>query len=752
MKSKFVKIALLFSILFIALYSVKNWNALSFSIKKYYWSALEVEEILERYKKSGVQFTKLWYENKIHEFDELLKKDNLGAQQRISNLYKKANFHLYLGETQKALNVLGALREEKIADSLNEYQKQKISELYAISNLRMGEQVNCVDHHNHQSCIFPFKNQGVHQNKMYALVAVSVYEKLLGKYPYRRDYYWLLNIARSAAGLLPTQSSDFTELSQFFKSKPKQTDFEDEAFAMGIINLSGEGSVIVDDFDNDRKLDIVFSGKDENSTLKFFHREGEYYVNRSTEFGLDKITGGENIVQADFDNDGFTDILVLRGAWKGKFGKVPSTLLHNEGGKYFTDITKKSGLLFFESAQVGAWGDFNNDGWLDLAIATESDQEGNPGRVLLFQNNKDGTFSEVSQKMGINALGHFKSVSWGDFNNDGWQDLYVTSFHGKNLLYKNLGALNNGVPKFVNIANELDILGQGTSLQGFFWDFNNDGFLDIGVTNFLVESWDQLSNPASLTPSTSDNFFNYYLSLSKHSNQPRAFPIVYKNIGGKTFSDVTAELDLKIPLMGMGINYGDIDNSGYKSLYFATGRIGYEYLIPDRAFKNSNGTKFKDITLASGLGHLQKTHGIAFADLNNDGLQDIVAVHGGWYPGDTSYTSVFVNQTKAAKQNSWIKLKLFGVQSNKSAIGARIKVIVEVENKQVKEFYSYVNSGAGFGASPLLQQVGLGKAKKIIKIEVLWPGNNYVQNFYGAELNSYYEIVEGSVDMKKIKF
>ncbi|MDG2207835.1 MAG: CRTAC1 family protein [Pirellulales bacterium] len=197
-------------------------------------------------------------------------------------------------------------------------------------------------------------------------------------------------------------------------------------------------------------------------------------------------------------------------------------------------------------------------------------------------------------------------------------------------------------------------------------------------------------------------------------------------------------------MFAMGGNYGDLDNDGFLDFYLGTGYPDYEALMPNVMYHNRAGKKFEDVTFAGGFGHLQKGHGIAFADIDLDGDQEVIAQMGGFYAGDKFHDVIFDNPGFG---NHWIKVQLIGTQSNRSAIGARIHIVIKENGKQCS-IYKYVNSGGSFGANPLRQSIGLGKASKIVKLEVYWPTTDITQTFDSVPLDCVIEITEGLQNFK----
>jgi hypothetical protein len=167
----------------------------------------------------------------------------------------------------------------------------------------------------------------------------------------------------------------------------------------------------------------------------------------------------------------------------------------------------------------------------------------------------------------------------------------------------------------------------------------------------------------------------------------------------------------------MGSNFGDLDNDGWLDFYLSTGYPLYDGLVPNVMYRNRQGTGFADVTTAGGFGHLQKGHAVVFADLDNDGDQDVFNNMGGAYPGDTAPDVLYENP---GFPNHWIKIRLVGTRSNRSALGARLRLDV-IEDGRPRSIHREVETGTSCGSHPLRREIGVGQARRIKTLEVYWP-------------------------------
>jgi hypothetical protein len=453
---------------------------------------------------------------------------------------------------------------------------------------------------------------------------------------------------------------------------------------------------------------------------------------------LPGIHGGLNLVHADVNNDGLPDIFVLRGAWLFAEGTIPNSLLLNEGSGRFRDVTEEAGLLSFAATQTATFADFNLDGWLDLFVGNES----TPQAVYkneFYLNNGNGTFRNVTDLVGFATAAMIKGCVSGDVNNDGWPDIYLSNYIGENLLLVNKGLNDAGIPQFEDIAQKAGVTKPTHSFPAWIWDYNNDGWEDIFVSGYgdgtLAVARDYVRNAQGK-----------YLD---------GHPRIYRNKGNLTFTDVSKEVGMKENIFTMGSNYGDLDADGYLDFYLGTGNPEYSSTVPNKMFRNNAGKTFEDITAAGGFGHIQKGHAVAFGDLDRDGDEDIFESLGGAFEGDIFEDVLYENPI--GQDKSWIVLKLQGVQSNRMAIGARVKVTVKRPGGN-RAFYRTVSTGGSFGSNSLQLEIGLNDATAIEAIEITWPTRAQTkQVFKNVEINRYVQITEGEsapgyLDMPPMQF
>ncbi len=638
---------------------------------------------------------------------------------------------LEMGREREGLEILTRGHDGLLDGSIPGDVDAKVAVTYylAVGWLRLAETENCCARPGVTGCILPIAGAGIHDRPEGSEHAVRYLEEMLSMTAvdsyWHRAARWLLNLAWQTLGRWPDAVPEELRIpASAFQPDPEIEfpAFPNVARALGLDTFSLSGSVVADDFDGDGLSDLLVSTWDTHGQLRLHRNVGDGTFEDVTEAaGLAGLFGGLNMVQADYDNDGDIDVLVLRGAWIMERGRHPNSLLQNQGDGTFVDVTFDAGLGDdHRPTQTADWADYDLDGDLDLYIGNEGSSR-QAFANQLFRNEGDGTFRNVAAAAGVADEGFTKAVAFGDYDDDGYPDLYVSNFGERNRLYH-----NEGDGTFVDIAPLLGVTEPIQSFPTWWWDFDNDGDLDLYVANYHSG----ISHVAG-----------------HHLGHERDFDLarLYRNDGAEGFTDVAEAMGLTCPQMPMGSNYGDVDNDGWLDFCLGTGSPGYDSLMPNALYVR-RGDRFVDVALQAGYAHLQKGHGIALVDLDRDGDLDIFQQLGGAFRGDGFRDALFENPGFG---NRWIAVELVGTRSNRSAIGARIRVDVR-EGGDVRSIFRQVTSGGSFGASPLLQTIGLGRATEIVGLEIRWPRGGAKQEHGPPRVGSRIRIVEGRDEVEVV--
>ncbi len=511
---------------------------------------------------------------------------------------------------------------------------------------------------------------------------------------------------------------------------------------------SMSGGVGLIDCNNDGKLDIITVN---GSTVPRYRQGGDLLItlyrqdtepNGELKFtditksaGLTHKGWGMGVAVADYDNDGLQDIYVT--------GYGGNALYHNLGDCKFEDVTEKAGVGAGGFSTGAAWADYDRDGHVDLFVSRyvhvdidKLPQFGNDPRFcrfkgvlvqcgpwgmagesdLLFHNKGDGTFEEVSKKAGVDDPHHYYGLgaTWGDYNNDGWPDLYVANDAGPNFLYRNK---HDGTFEDVSLLSGVALSGDGMEQgsMGVDWgDYLHEGRLSMIVTNFVEQG-----------------------------------TTLYRNLDKENFADVSVRAKLMkptYPLVSWGTAFFDMDNDGWLDLFIANGHVypqvdtipgGTPYRQPMLLFRNHRDGTFDDVSQALADMPAQSRRGAAFGDINNDGNVDIVVLNVGEPP------SLLLNHNDSG--NHRVLFKLVGTKSNKAAIGARVTVKTGtlVQMDEVRGGASYLSQ------NDLRLHFGLGSSEKMSEVDVRWP-NGETEILRDVAADFIYTVVEGSGIREKV--
>jgi hypothetical protein len=508
---------------------------------------------------------------------------------------------------------------------------------------------------------------------------------------------------------------------------------------------SGGASAAVGDYDGDGLDDLFVTDSDTGTKNHLFHNEGHLKFKEVTdEAGVGGGNGPQAIVADalwfDYDNDGREDLLIVRFA--------TPILYHNEGGGKFKDITKEAGLTKFGNTIAAIAFDYDKDGYLDLMLGNYFKPESltdlkdphvlpnnldnaiNGGGVTMWHNTGKGSFVEVTDKAGFSKhTGWTLDLGHGDFNNDGWQDVYVASDYGTDRIF-----FNNKNGGFTEVTEQATGYDTKKGMNAEVADYDNDGWLDIYVTNIYDEYMKECA-------------------------------MLWHNNHDGTFTDVSSDTGTCRTLWGWGAKFGDLDNDGWQDLFVTNGlrSAGKENYIPlllnatitkpnvdftdvnswpdiggmtwsgyqkKKLFHNLKGQAFREISKEAGVDNDLDGRGVVMADFDHDGRLEM-------YQTNADQRSLFYH-LDSESGGSYVEFRLTGTKSNRDAIGARIQVTAGGLT-QIRE----INGGNGYaGQSSLQAHFGLGAAAKIDSVEISWP-SGLKQKIEGAAVNHSYHITEG---------
>jgi hypothetical protein len=489
-------------------------------------------------------------------------------------------------------------------------------------------------------------------------------------------------------------------------------EFEDIAPKTGLDKTSGGRGVAVFDYDNDGLLDVAIACAHGGCNLYRNNGDGTF-TDVSVRSGLDTAINPFIITVGDYNNDGYADLFITRlGFYAGE-----AQLFRNNGDGTFTDVTVDAGLKMWGPGFSASWVDYDRDGNLDLFVANNIGgmfDRKTPNR--LFHNNGDGTFTEVTEEAGLSTTWPTIGSAWGDYNDDGYPDLFLSNGLGRSQLYS-----NNGDGTFSDVSAEAGIDDNCFGSVCLWCDYDNDGLLDI-----VQFTW-------------SDH--EAVIHTMRHGEgPPDGKPLrIYHNNGEGTFTMRGRDIGLTGCWGTMSGNAGDFNNDGYLDLVLGNGSPRMDRLEPPILLE-SDGKRFHNITFAAGLPFGGKGHGSNMADLFGDGRLSVLLAAGGAYPGDLLTTRVFCPKRLPG---NYLNVRLAGVTSNRSAIGARV-CLEAGGRKQYRE----VSGGTNFGCLPFEQHFGLATATKVDAIQIRWP-NGLIQRFTGLPINDTVLFTEGKSEWQR---
>jgi len=554
--------------------------------------------------------------------------------------------------------------------------------------------------------------------------------------------------------------------------------FLTEPLRFGMIRY-GPGGIAAVDYDNNGFYDLFIPDGVES---KLFRNRGDgTFEDVTAAAGLSGLDGVSVATFADYDNDGFKDLFVSRTF-------QPNQLFHNNGDGTFTDVTRESGIGEDSCTTVAAWADYDNDGFLDLYVGRYLDprkdipttfyaRNGEPNQ--LYHNNGDGSFTNVTAKAGVGERGLCLGVVWGDFNDDGYPDLYVVNDFGRKTLYR-----NNKNGTFTDITVKSRTLAYGAGMSASFVDYDNNGKFDLYVTHIRSDhAWFaeaptvkryMLKCFAQGTWKTDMPLYSQILRQSGRDfvrvfKQMASGNTLLRNNGDGTFEDVTIEATANPPGWFWGASFADFDNDGHQDLYIANGWVYNDrdteieleflnnvvtnqntyktglYFNPEhfghsswhgwernRYLRNNGDGTFLELGHATGTDLILNSRGVAVADFWNRGVMDIAV------SASTDRHALLRNER--GLERNWLQVELVGTRSNRDAVGARLTLYVGAE-QQSRE----VVLGDGYASqNSLRQHFGLNRHSVVDKLVVRWPASGIVQVFEHVAANQIIQITEGN--------
>ncbi len=544
----------------------------------------------------------------------------------------------------------------------------------------------------------------------------------------------------------------------------------------------GPAGITAADYDNDGYYDLFIP--DGVHSRLFRNNHDGTFTDVTEKAGLGGLDGVSVALFADYDNDGFKDLFVSRTFQHNQ-------LFHNNRDGTFTDVTSKSGIGADSCTTVASWGDYDNDGYLDLYVGRYLDprlaipttfyaRNGLPNQ--LYHNNGDGTFTNVTERAGVGDTGLCLGTVWGDYDDDGWPDLYVVNDFGRKTLYH-----NNHDGTFTDVTVNSGTLAYGAGMSASFGDYDNDGKLDIYVANirseeawyaewptvgrYMVNSWKQgvwktdMPLYFQVFRQSGFHFVQVFQDMASGNN-------LLRNRGNGTFEDVTWKAGANPPGWFWGSVFADFDNDGWQDIYAADGWVyndrGTEIELSflnnvvsrqdmyktgilfdpahfgreswhgwerNRHLRNNGDGTFTEIGRGAGDDLITNSRGVAVADFWNRGVLDIAV--------SASNDRHALLRNEVGTKRHWLAVEALGTKSNRDGVGARITI--HIGNKlQTRE----VTLGDGYGSQNSLREYfGLNDSDMVDELTVRWPRSGIVQSFKNVAADRIVQVTEGKDEL-----
>ncbi len=637
---------------------------------------------------------------------------------QILGLPRFVKFAQYMGASFTDVHVFVSLQYEKQAERFREHLEKhpddaptrvKLGKTY----LKMGVYEQAVRELERAAEDPSFRGEAMHESTVANyragryLQAVHNGVSSLGSDPSNPSTQWWLWLAAQKLGGYPPEVPESQRMEVRAGRHKPRVEFEDVAARMGLNKTSAGRGTAIFDMNGDGYLDVIISSAHGGVNVYRNNADGTF-TDVTVGSGLDDCVNSFALAVGDYNNDGLDDLYVTRlGFYDGE-----SLLYRNNGDGTFTDVTAEAGVGCWGPTFTANWVDYDCDGHLDLFVANNLgglfDRKA-PNR--LFHNNGDGTFTEVSEKAGLKTISPTIGNAWGDYNNDGYPDLFLSTGVGRAQLFR-----NNGDGTFTDVSAEAGVDEPCFGSVAFWVDYDNDGWLDL-----VQYVWSPEED---------------VIETMRNGEGPKGgYPMrIYHNNRDGTFTMKNRELGLTGCYGMMSGNAGDYNNDGRIDFFVGNGDPHMDRTEPPTLIEDDGTGHYNNVTFAAGLPFTGKGHGSNIADLAGDGRMCLIVASGGAYPADLLTTSVF--RAKMLPGN-YLNVRLVGTKSNRNAVGARLKLDAGGWSR-----HSLVSGGSGFGCLPYEQHFGLAELTKVDSLEIRWP-SGLKQRFENLPLNDTIRIIEG---------
>ena len=513
---------------------------------------------------------------------------------------------------------------------------------------------------------------------------------------------WNLTVAAERAGDDPDALPERYRLDIPDRGAASPFRFEEVSAEVGIERWSRARGSGWADFDGDGDLDLVALGIRDPHALyrnRLVEDGAAVFASAALDAALFDPRGGWSALFFDYDGDGDPDLYVTRDGWDGE---DENSLYRNDDGR-FVDVAAAAGVASAADGFTAAVADVNRDGLLDLYVANGVATRGGAPNEL-FLGAPEGRFVERGEAMGVADHGRSVGSAFGDYDGDGWPDLLVVNFFEGPALYRNRDGAG-----FEDVTAAAGLRAPHEGFVGFFFDYDNDGWLDIFIVGFTSDMETALQSRME--------------GRAVHDGSRLA---LYRNDRDGSFSDVTEEAGLSWNLGAMAATFGDYDNDGWLDVFIGVGAPPMERFEANRLFRNLGDGTFADVSASAGVNDLGKGHGATFADPDHDGDLDLFVPIGGAFPGDRQRSRFYRNPaTQLPHPNGWLHILLRASSLHPDAVGAQVALRV-TDAPQALVQLQEVAVGGGFGVTPSpILEFGLGQHATVAEITIRWPGGGH---------------------------